>query len=80
MNHPVPLLLALGLQLMSLEATFLAPMREFVKRELKEVKDQKDEIHRSHEEYLLQLQRFLKLPRGRSRPCLPCTPMPAAVC
>ena len=49
---------------MSLEATFLAPMREFVKRELKEVRDMKEELHRAHEEYLIQLQKYLQLKRG----------------
>lgn len=44
-------------QLMSLEATFLAPMREFVKRELKEVRDLKETVHKAHEEYLQQLQK-----------------------
>jgi hypothetical protein len=42
---------------MSLESTFLAPMREFVKKELKEVRDLKESVHKSHEEYLQQLQR-----------------------
>lgn len=51
--------------LFSLESTFLTPMREFVKRELKEVKTQKEEVSRAHEEYLLHLQRYLQqLKRG----------------
>lgn len=49
---------------MSLEATFLAPMREFVKRELKEVRDLKDAVHKAHEDYLQQLGRYLLLKRG----------------
>jgi len=42
---------------MSLEATFLAPMREFVQRELREVKELKENVHKAHEEYLAALQR-----------------------
>lgn len=50
--------------LFSLESTFLQPMREFVKRELKEVKQLKEEVSRAHEDYLLYLQRYLQLKRG----------------
>lgn len=43
--------------LMSLEATFLTPMRDFVKRELKEIRDMKDEVNRGYDDYISQLQR-----------------------
>jgi hypothetical protein len=48
----------------SLESTFISPMNEFVKRELKEVREQKDEISRAYDDYLDKLQKYLQLKRG----------------
>jgi len=54
--------------LFSLESTFLAPMREFVKRELKEVKSLKDAVGRAYEDYVAHLQRHLQQLRRGTNP------------